>query len=154
MAMPIAEEDVSSLPPKPGTYLLILHLETPARFPVGRLGHAQLEAGLYAYVGSARGPGGLRARIQRHLRRDKRPHWHIDALTMRAPIVAVWWVEAHERLECVWAQTLAALPGVAVPMVGFGASDCSCCTHLFSVPLAQVEAAWEALGQPLRLALG
>ncbi|HYA22015.1 MAG TPA: DUF123 domain-containing protein [Thermoproteota archaeon] len=37
--------------------------------------------GLYLYVGSARGPGGLRARVARHLRRDKVRKWHIDYLT-------------------------------------------------------------------------
>lgn len=152
--MPASVDDVAPLPSTAGTYLLILRLEAPTWFSVGRLGEIRLGAGLYAYVGSARGPGGLRARIRRHLRPDKRPHWHIDALTAHTPVVAVWWVEAHERLECTWAQTLAALPQVGVPMAGFGASDCACRSHLFNVPAAQLDAVWEALGQPLRLVVG
>ncbi len=144
---------MSSLPPTPGTYMLLLQLEAPLRLSVGRLGNVRLEAGLYAYVGSARGPGGLRARVQRHLRAVKRPHWHIDALTARAPITAVWWVESSERLECTWSHTLAALPEVHEPVTGFGASDCTCRSHLFRLPAAQLGAAWEALGQPLRMVL-
>jgi len=36
--------------------------------------------GYYIYIGSAFGPGGVRARMLRHLRADKPKHWHIDYL--------------------------------------------------------------------------
>ena len=39
---------------------------------------ASLTEGTHVYVGSARGPGGLRARISRHLRREKKERWHVN----------------------------------------------------------------------------
>lgn len=134
----------------PGTYILLVRLDAPLRLVVGRLGRVDFPGGLYAYVGSAHGPGGLRARIGRHLRRDKPVHWHIDALTAHAPVVAVWRRASPERLECAWARTLAALPGVTVPVLGFGSSDCRCSSHLFVLPQDVEQRAWEALDQPDR----
>ena len=136
------------LPAAPGTYVLILRLDAPSRIVPGRLGPCDLPAGLYAYVGSAHGPGGLRARVARHLRRDKPRHWHIDALTAAARPVAIWTRATPERLECAWARTLAALPGVTLPVAGFGSSDCACPAHLFALPDAMQRAAWTALNQP------
>ena len=52
--------------PKPGTYALILSCASNARIQVGRLGTMQLQCGYYVYLGSALGPGGLRARIAHH----------------------------------------------------------------------------------------
>ncbi|NLF76767.1 MAG: GIY-YIG nuclease family protein [Chloroflexi bacterium] len=136
------------LPAAPGTYMLILRLDAPARIIPGRLGPCELPAGLYAYVGSAHGPGGLRARLARHLRHDKLRHWHIDALTAAAYPVAIWATAAPDRLECTWARALAALPGVTLPVAGFGSSDCACPAHLFALPEGMLRAAWRALGQP------
>jgi len=60
--------------------VLILRLPCPATVNVGRLGRVRFPAGWYAYVGSAYGPGGLAARISRHLRPSKPSHWHLDYL--------------------------------------------------------------------------
>lgn len=136
------------LPAAPGTYLLLMRLDVALTRSIGRLGTVTLAPGLYAYIGSAHGPGGLRARVGRHLRADKTPHWHIDALTAVATIQAVWIAAAPDRRECLWARTVARVPGVSVPVPGFGSSDCACATHLFALPPASVSLAWEALGQP------
>lgn len=125
--------DPSELPPTPGAYALLLRLDAPRTIQAGRLGAVTLAAGHYVYTGSARGPGGLRARVGRHVRREKKAHWHIDALTAAAPIEEVWYVETTARLECDWAETLRALPGVTIPARGFGASDCACDSHLLRV---------------------
>ena len=138
----------SDLPDAPGTYVLLLRLDVPTRIVAGRLGARDLPAGLFAYVGSAHGPGGLQARLARHLRRDKPRHWHIDALTAVARPVAIWTRATPERLECIWARTLAALPGVTLPVAGFGSSDCACPAHLFALPDEMQRAARDALGQP------
>ena len=66
--------------PKPGTYALVLSCASTARIQVGRLGMMQLQRGYYVYLGSALGPGGLRARIAHHQKPSPHPHWHIDFL--------------------------------------------------------------------------
>ncbi len=119
------------LPDAPGTYALLLRLLRPTVVGVGRLGRFHLAAGWYVYVGSALGPGGLAARVGRHLRREKRLHWHVDYLLAVAPVVAVWYAVGRERRECAWARSLAARPGAILPVRGFGASDCHCPAHLF-----------------------
>lgn len=123
-------------PAAPGTYLLVLQADAPSTVAVGRLGTFTLDAGFYAYLGSAQGPGGLAARLARHVRPDKCLHWHIDHLTAALPIVHVAVCEDSRRLECVWVQRLAALPGVQIPIAGFGSSDCraGCPAHLLRLP--------------------
>lgn len=137
-----------ALPHTPGTYVLLIQLRTPITLQAGRLGTYTLSAGIYAYAGSAQGPGGLHARIARHLRTPKTPHWHIDALTAAVPISALWIVESSERLECTWAHTLSAIPGVTCPIPRFGSSDCACPSHLFALPEAAIDTAWAALNRP------
>jgi Uri superfamily endonuclease len=102
----------------------------------GRLGEFRLAPGYYVYVGSAHGSGGLRARIGRHLRRDKRRHWHIDALTNALPVIAVRAAAAGPEQECAWVRRLLALPGASAPVKGFGSSDChsGCPAHLVRLP--------------------
>jgi Uri superfamily endonuclease len=125
----------------PGTYVLILHLSGEASISIGRLGTFGLPVGYYLYVGSARGPGGLRARLQRHLRREKPQHWHIDYLLSVSNVVEVWSTVSPRRLECLWAQVLLKMPGASTPALRFGSSDCGCPTHLIhftSQPSLQV----------------
>lgn len=123
-------------PALPGTYVLVLEALKPLNVEVGRLGQIQLPPGRYAYVGSARGSGGLQARLTRHLRQAKRQHWHIDALTAVLPVVAVRAVADPRALECAWVRQLLALPGASVPIAGFGSSDCraGCPAHLVQLP--------------------
>jgi len=141
------------LPRQPGTYVLFVRLDNPCAISVGRRGTAALEPGLYAYTGSALGPGGLAARIDRHLRRNKRPHWHIDGLTTAAPVTALWWQEGPHRLECQWAAALGAGPGTVVPVPRFGASDCRCPAHLFRVAPSALPHLWDVVGRPAWLDL-
>ena len=121
---------MTDLPGLPGTYALLLHIDAPVPLTVGRLGSFTFPAGAYVYVGSARGPGGLRARVRRHARADKRRHWHIDYLLGHARLAAVHAVVDAARRECAWAAALSRLPGAKVIAPGFGASDCRCPTHL------------------------
>jgi hypothetical protein len=68
--------DTDALPDGRGIYALVLRLTGGrARLRVGALGVLSFEPGYYCYVGSAR--RGLKARLQRHLRRSrKKKHWH------------------------------------------------------------------------------
>jgi Uri superfamily endonuclease len=123
---------VTPIPALPGSYLLLLELPAPARLPVGRLGEYDFPAGFYLYCGSAFGPGGLAARLGRHL--NPQPplalHWHIDYLRARAAVIAHAW-QTGQQLECAWAQALFHLGGQAV-VPAFGSSDCrsGCPAHL------------------------
>ncbi len=120
-----------------GTYVLALWLGTERSLSVGRLGRQQFPAGWYLYVGSARGPGGLGARLERHKRRlgpGKRAHWHVDLLREHSTWGGAWIRPSEERLECTWAQTLARRPDARIVVPGFGASDCRCAAHLVYVP--------------------
>ncbi len=122
-------------PRAPGAYLLVLDLTRPCRVESARFGAARLAPGRYLYAGSARGPGGLRARILRHARRDKALHWHVDRLTRRARLVsALIWSEGG---ECALAEAALRIAGAHCPIPGFGASDCPrCASHLIALPAA------------------
>lgn len=120
-----------------GAYVLALSLDEPQTISIGRLGRFQMPAGWYLYSGSARGPGGLAARLGRHRRRlgsAKRAHWHIDYLRDQATWGGAWARCTRERLECCWAQAFCQLPGARLVVPGFGASDCKCPGHLVYVP--------------------
>jgi Uri superfamily endonuclease len=64
------------LPDKKGTYILIASILQMKRLKIGRLGTYDLLPGFYAYVGSAFGPGGIRARIHHHLELVADPKGH------------------------------------------------------------------------------
>ena len=115
----------------PGTYVLILQLAHPVAPLIGALGRAHFSPGWYAYVGSARGPGGLAARVGRHLQAEKRPHWHLDYLRPHAQPVALGYITGPSPRECAWAAQLAQHPQAHIPAARFGASDCRCPAHLF-----------------------
>ncbi|MDH5748921.1 MAG: GIY-YIG nuclease family protein [Rhodospirillales bacterium] len=123
-----SEDDVVEIPSAPGAYGLILTLVKPLRFK----GHL-LAAATYLYAGSARGPGGLRARIGRHLKEDKKIHWHVDRLTDVARVGAVYALVGGDECEIV--ETALKIKGVSAPVPGFGSSDCRICpAHLLRLP--------------------
>ncbi len=109
-----------------GTYLLVMELPKPTILTIGKLGIIHFKKGWYAYVDSAM--NGLDQRIQRHLRTDKKIHWHIDYLIHYTTIISVFYKENNQREECMIAQSLESNFG-NIP--GFGCSDCSCKSHLY-----------------------
>ncbi len=127
-AVPVSPETVDSAPVSGGAYLLLLRLPGPVTIAIGKIA-GELPGGWYAYAGSARGPGGIRARLRRHFRRDKRLHWHIDRLTTLADRLSAFAVPGGN--ECALRRLVAdsGLGAVAIP--GFGSSDCAACpAHL------------------------
>lgn len=118
--------------PRRGVYILLLTARGDAQ--VGALGRAYFD-GLYGYVGSARGPGGIR-RLHRHLevagRKRSRRHWHIDYLLGIGQIRGAFFIATERPLECRLAQALGERASVALPR--FGSSDCRCPGHLFLLP--------------------
>ncbi|NQV22245.1 MAG: GIY-YIG nuclease family protein [Rhodospirillales bacterium] len=133
------------LPATPGAYVLVIRLRRrlrawPGTDPQPRSGPQPgsgpvLAPGLYLYAGSANGPGGIRARVLRHTRRNKLRHWHVDRLTGNARVIAVAAMVGGN--ECKIVEAVSALPQVTVPAPGFGSSDCRTCpAHLLALPPA------------------
>jgi Uri superfamily endonuclease len=120
-----------ALPEGKGTYILILHLPEYCRLGIGSLGWCDFSAGHYAYVGSATAPGGLAARLRHHARPAPTPRWHIDTLRQAADIEQIWYSRSETSREHEWAGLLAAMRRFTAAVPRFGASDCSCPTHLF-----------------------
>ena len=114
----------------PGTYALVFRSAATRNIKIGRLGTLSLQPGYYIYVGSAFGPGGLRARTGRHQRKASPKRWHIDYLKPRADLIEIWYTHDPIRREHEWAQALFGLSSLSVPLPGFGSSDCKCLTHL------------------------
>lgn len=122
---------MAQLDARPGTYALILHCLRDQVVDVGRIGKLSVRPGFHVYVGSAFGPGGLASRVARHRSPTKKLHWHIDHLTTITRLVEVWYTRDPSRRECQWADTLRWMPGASIPLKRFGASDCSCLSHLY-----------------------
>jgi Uri superfamily endonuclease len=126
-------------PAESGAYALVLRLDRIARLDITTLKSPSLAAGLYLYAGSAWGPGGIRARVGRHLRRDKAKRWHIDHLTAKAKIERV--IALPGRRECDIVDFALSAPTAFAPIARFGASDCRTCpAHLLVVTPALVAA--------------
>lgn len=112
-----------------GTYTLVIELERARTIEVGALGECRFPSGWYAYTGSAFGTGGF-ARVDRHYElaageRSTR-HWHIDYLLGDEAASIRGDVRTPDAdIECAVAGDL---PSASVD--GFGASDCSCASHL------------------------
>jgi Uri superfamily endonuclease len=121
------------LPEAQGTYVLIAYVSRMRRLEIGRLGTYDLIPGFYAYVGSAFGPGGLRARLHHHLESVAQPHWHMDYLLAHAEPVEVWYALSARKLEQDLAEVLERSPHFRMPIPRFGSSDYrrSRASHLF-----------------------
>ena len=122
----------SKCPTGGGAYVLELKVRETLSLQVGRLGQLDFEPGRYLYVGSAYGPGGMAARVARHLRsKGRRLHWHIDYMSAVIGVERVWVVPEGDECEIV--STLLTDQRTTTPFAGFGSSDCSrCSAHLLT----------------------
>ena len=116
---------------RPGTYVLLYRSRKSSRVQVGQLGPLLVRTGWYAYVGSAFGPGGLYARVSRHVRGAETLRWHVDYLRRVVTPKAAWFAPGPNRLEHLWARALERAPSSEIPIGHFGSSDCGCHSHLF-----------------------
>jgi Uri superfamily endonuclease len=113
-------------PREGGAYVLLIETSAPVALRMAGRRQDKLTPGRYLYCGSAKGPGGLRARLTRHMRRKKAVRWHVDQLTTRGAVRGAWIFPAGD--ECALVAQLAHLPA---PILGFGSSDCRRCrSHL------------------------
>jgi Uri superfamily endonuclease len=116
-----------------GSYTLVLFLSINRSLSIGSLGRFSFPPGCYLYFGSAL--NSLESRLKRHLRPDKKPHWHIDYLSPAGQIVQVWWTQSETRQECAWSQSALKHPDAPPPVCGFGSADCRHCrSHLVYLP--------------------
>ena len=138
--------EVEAFSPRGGSYALILGLADdifisgPGRRP------CTVSSGTYLYAGRAMGPGGLRARLRRHVNPNKKQHWHVDRLTASDTIVAIGMFENISECEIV-ARAIDRIEA-RTPIVGFGSSDCRTCTaHLVELsPHQEIEPALTQIG--------
>lgn len=119
--------------PMKGIYLLIMTLPKDTSVRVGKREVIHFKKGCHAYVGSAL--NGLDQRIQRHLKTNKKIHWHIDYLLPFTEIVEILYKDNNQKEECSIAQFLER-NFTSIP--GFGCSDCSCRSHLFYGPSNEI----------------
>jgi len=107
------------------TYQLHIHLKRRQTLLVGRLGRFSFDKGHYVYTGSA--SRNMRQRLLRHLSGHKTLHWHIDYL-LAAGAAEITAISLSAEPECSVNQSVIG----AIPVTGFGASDCrnGCGSHL------------------------
>jgi len=112
-----------------GAYIVLIRLDQAIEVDAAPLGGNTLPAGTYLYAGSAWGPGGIAARLGRHLGASGRRHWHIDAVTANAGARAGFAFPGGD--ECALVAALLASGAFSIPLPGFGSSDCRTCqSHL------------------------
>ena len=117
-----------------GCYRLHIKISRDIKVIVGALGQCSIPKGNYIYTGSAL--KNLSKRVERHYRKDKKLHWHIDYLTINR-FVKIDYIEliyTSEKIECELNLQLFSDYNVSVPVKGFGSSDCKCCpAHLVKI---------------------
>ena len=124
--------NIEELPADFGAYVLKISLDRTVRLTIPRFDGVRVIPGVYAYVGSANGPGGIRARCRRHLLKKKKRHWHVDHLTTRASRVSA--AAFPFGNECKLADIIQASCCCEIPVPGFGSSDCpDCSSHLLRI---------------------
>jgi len=111
-----------------GLYVLVLRMEKGKKIKAGKLPETYFHPGCYLYVGRAK--RGLKKRIIRHLKKDKKLFWHIDYFLLQAKIDEVW-IKTESFAECRTVVQIKKVLGNSVfPQKNFGASDCRCPSHL------------------------
>ena len=125
------EPNIDTIKPLPGTYALVMYCRVKKKVEVGKLGRISLIPGYYIYVGSAFGPGGLRARVHRHITETKKKHWHLDYIKLFTHPLEIWYSYEPVIREHQWAGIIKMSKNFRMLVKGFGSSDCSCAAHLF-----------------------
>ncbi|MES0883881.1 GIY-YIG nuclease family protein [Roseibium sp. SCP14] len=122
-------DNPDAIPRDKGAYALALCLGGPVDLEINRTCRGRLMPGWYFYLGSARGSGGLAARLKRHFREKKKLHWHVDRLTVQTIAMAA--LAVPDGNECELADGLLATPWFKIALAGFGSTDCRRCdSHL------------------------
>ena len=117
------------IPDAKGAYVLQIDLPAPRVLLIKKFMGKVLSPGRYYYCGSAKGGGGMAARVGRHFKADKPIRWHVDHLTVGGTVTTALLVP--DGSECDLVDELARAYHVVAPLRGFGASDCRrCASHM------------------------
>jgi Uri superfamily endonuclease len=111
-----------------GIYQLLIYLPKNVSIVIGKKGEFRFPKGYYIYTGSAH--NGLKKRVGRHLRKDKKHFWHIDYLLDFASIKKVYFFTNSKLEECALNVKMLKEPEAKIIMPKFGSSDCGCPAHL------------------------
>lgn len=110
-----------------GDYFVVLQLPEDMDLEIGSKGMMHFKAGYYTYVGSAK--ANLAKRLERHKRKRKKLHWHLDYFRSHCEVVAALPIRSSADLECKLSEAMNGIAQWSVP--GFGCSDCNCDSHLY-----------------------
>ncbi|MCX8056659.1 MAG: DNA/RNA nuclease SfsA [Ignavibacteria bacterium] len=110
-----------------GSYIIVLYNNQNQLIKIGNLGELEFKKGYYCYVGSA--VQHLKKRVERHKRKLKKLHWHIDYLLTKTKIHKTLEIRSSDKIECELANELKIISDGFVK--NFGSSDCKCSSHLF-----------------------
>lgn len=116
-----------------GIYILEIYLNRNIFISHPKFSEYKFSKGFYYYIGSAQ--RNLKARIIRHLSKDKKLNWHIDWLTINnnTKIKRIFILYDTPKIyECKLAQKLHNIIVDKTQLKGFGNSDCkSCYSHIY-----------------------
>ena len=113
-----------------GVYVMVMHLDHDLDLEIGSKGMMHFKAGYYMYVGSAK--ANLTKRIERHKRKRKKMHWHLDYFRGHCEMIAGLPIRTSlDDAECTLADAVRDVAEWDVPK--FGSSDCDCKSHLFGM---------------------
>jgi len=107
------------------SYQLFINVAKEIDLIIGKLGRFIFPVGSYVYTGSAK--TNIDKRIERHLCKEKKLHWHIDYL-LNNDAVKIIDIKKSEMIECSLNKKTYGM----IIIRGFGSSDCNfCCgSHL------------------------
>lgn len=120
------------------TYILLIYVNKSQDLLIGKLGWVKFHRDFYIYVGSAR--KSIQRRLLRHLAQKKNNFWHIDYLlswSHLALITSIW--INRKPCECIISQEIFRSKIGTVVHKGFGSSDCQCPSHLFRIPISNLD---------------
>ena len=82
-----------------GIYILFISIRKNISVKIGALEKINFEKGIYAYVGSAQ--NGIKQRVERHLRKRKKMHWHVDYLlsNINVKIESIFYKETSKKKD-------------------------------------------------------
>ena len=107
------------------SYQLFIKVKKDINLKVGKLGRFTFPIGAYVYTGSAK--TNINKRIERHLSKKKKLHWHVDYL-LNNDYVEIINTKKSKMTEC----SLNKKTNGTIIISGFGSADCNlgCRSHL------------------------